>query len=122
MGPVAARRHAAEERAEANLQTPEGRRYQAAFDEKIQTWIQACTQESADSDHGKHELLAKVGKEGTVEDMTGIGSTRLGFCLARKLAESEVSKQAVFPPAPQADYWVRFDLNLEDTASAASLK
>jgi len=122
MGPMAARRHAAEEHAEANLQTPEGRRYQAAFEEKIHAWKQACTQESADSDHGKHELLAKVGKEGTVEDMTGIGSTRLGFCLARKLAESEVSKRAVFPPPPQADYWVRFDLNLEDAASAASVK
>lgn len=119
MGPMAARKHAGEESAEANLQTDEGRRYQAAFEEKIHTWMQACVQESASSDPGTHELLVKVGKEGTVEDMIGVGSTSTGFCLARKLAESRLSKQAVFPQPPQGDYWVRFDLNLPGSASAA---
>jgi hypothetical protein len=80
---------------------------------------QSCLQESTGSDPGNYELLIKVGKEGTVEDMMGLGFNRAGFCLSRKLAELRQAKQAVFPAPPQADYWVQFDVNSENLAAAA---
>jgi hypothetical protein len=60
-----------------NLHTPEGQRYNAAFAEKIHTWMQPCVEELAGSDLGNFELLIKVGKEGTIEDITGGGNSPL---------------------------------------------
>ena len=119
--PFMARKLAAEDSAEINLRTPEGQRYNVAFDEQIQKWIRPCIEELASSDPGKFELLIKVGKEGAIADMTGgIGiNTSVTRCLGQKLNEFRLSKQVVFPPPPQADYWVRFDFNPEKPTSAA---
>jgi len=115
-----ASRQAAEESAATNLQTAAGKHYNAAVAEKIQTWIQPCTEEGSSSEPRDFELLLKVGKEGEIEDMNGGGNASpLTQCLAKKLMEFRASKQAVFLPPPQADYWVRFDFNPEHPASAA---
>jgi hypothetical protein len=53
-----------------------------------------------------------------IEDITGGGNSPLMSCLGHKINDFRVSKQAVFPPPPQPDYWVRFDLNPESSTSA----
>jgi hypothetical protein len=113
-----AQKRPAEESAETNLHTPEGQRYNAAFAEKIHTWMQPCVEELAGSDLGNFELLIKVGKEGTIEDITGGGNSPLMSCLGHKINDFRLSKQVVLPPPPQPDYWVRFDLNPESSTSA----
>ena len=119
MAPYMARMQAAEESAEANLRVAEGQHYKTAFDEKIHTWVEPCVEAAVGSDLGKYELLIRVDKEGMIEDMLGVGNSPVMPCLGRKLAEFRMAKQAVFPPPPQADYWVRFDLNPENSPSAA---
>jgi hypothetical protein len=109
----------AEEAAETNLHTPEGQRYAAAFAEKIRTWMQPCTEQLAGADPGTFELLVKVGKEGTLDEITGSGHSDLMPCLGRKFNDFRTSKEAVFPAPPQPDHWVRFDLNPERSISVA---
>lgn len=119
MGPFMARKQAAEESAEGNVHSPAGKSYNAVFAEKIHTWMQPCVEELAGNDLGNFELLIKVGKEGTIEDITGGGNSPLMSCLGRKINDFRMSKQAAFAAPPQADYWVRFDFNPEHPASAA---
>jgi len=119
MAPMMARQRIAEEPAEANLQTPEGQRYKSAMEEKIHTLLQVCSAESAANAPGTYELLIKVGKAGTVDDVMGLGFSPAAFCLHNKLAEFRQAKQVVFPPPPQPDYWVRFDVVSENAAAAA---
>jgi hypothetical protein len=114
-----ARNRIAEEAAETNLHTPEGQRYAAAFAEKIRTWMQPCTEQLAGADPGTFELLVKVGKEGTLDEIAGSGHSELMPCLGRKLNDFRTSKAAVFPVPPQPDHWVRFDLNPEKAVSLA---
>lgn len=120
MGPFIAKKQAAAESAEANLQTPEGQRYKAAFEERIHTWMQPCVDALAGKDSRTFELLVKVGKEGAIDDMTGSGGSPLMPCLANQLNGFRLSKQVVLPPPPQPAYWVQVDPNPEDPASAAS--
>ena len=104
-----------------SLHTPEGKRYNAVFADKIQTWMQPCLQE-ASNDVRNFNLLLKVSKEGAIEDLSGGGNpSSLTQCLGHELLQFKVSKQAVLPPPPQPDYWVRFDFNPEH-AAAAELK
>src|SRR6266404_3335682 len=79
-----------------------------------------CLDDAAGSDLGTFELLIKVGKEGTIEEITGGGNSPLMSCLGHKINDFRLSKQAVFPPPPQPDYWVRLDFNQD--ASSAALK
>jgi hypothetical protein len=119
--PFMSRKQAAEDSAEANLHTAEGRNYNVAFADKIHSWMQPCVEALAGSDPGKFELLIKVSKEGSIEDITGGGLSPVMPCLGGKLNEFRQAKQAIFSPPPQPDYWVRFDLN-SDSSTAASLK
>ena len=121
VAPMMAKVHDAEESAATNLHTPEGKRYNAVFADKIQTWMQPCLQE-ASNDVRNFNLLLKVSKEGAIEDLSGGGNpSSLTQCLGHELLQFKVSKQAVLPPPPQPDYWVRFDFNPEH-AAAAELK
>jgi len=119
MGPFIARKQAAEDSAEANLQTLEGKSYSAAFAEKIHTWMQPCIEASQSKDFRSFELLVKVGKEGTVDDITGGGDSPLMACLGHQIHDFQLSKQIVFSPPPKPDYWVRFDLNPEGLGLSA---
>jgi len=117
--PFMARKRAAEESAEANQRTPEGRRYKTTFDEKIHAWMQPCVEALAGSDLGNFELLIKVGNDGTIAEITGGGHSPITSCLSHTINDFRLSKQAVFPTPPQPDYWVRFDFNPEGSATAA---
>jgi len=119
MGPFLARKQAAEDSAEANLHAAEGKTYSAAFAEKIHTWMQPCIEASQGKDFRSFELLVKVGKEGTIDDVTGGGDSPLMPCLGHQLNDFRLSKQVVFSPPPQPDYWVRFDLNPEGLGLSA---
>ena len=119
MRPFVAIRQTAEESAEANLNTPTGQLYKTTFDENIHTWMQPCVEASAGSDLGYFELLIKVGKEGEIEDINGTGASPLMQCLGHKLHDFQNSKQVVFPPPPQPDYWFRLDFDSESSTSAA---
>jgi hypothetical protein len=119
MGPFIARKQAAEESAEANLHGVNGQTYNAAFVEKIHAWMQPCIEALQGNDFRNFELLIKIGKAGTIDDITGGGDSPLMPCLGHQLNNFRLSKEAVFLPPPNPDYWVRFDLNPEDSASAA---
>lgn len=120
MEPFITKKQAAEDTAEANLHTLEGKSYHATFAAKIETWMQPCVEALAGKDPRTFELLIKVGKEGTIDEITGGGDSPLMPCLGHQLNDFRLSKQAVFPPPPQSDYWVRFDLNPERLAAAES--
>ncbi len=118
--PMMAKKHDAEEFVETSLRTPEGKKYNAAFAETVQTWAQSCLKEMGSNDLGDSELLLKIGKEGTIEDTTGSGTmSPFTQCLGHKLMEFKVSQHVVLAPPPQADYWVRFDFKSEHPAAAA---
>ncbi len=117
--PYTARRQAAEASAEANLQTTEGQKYNTVFAEKINTWMQPCLEALNGDEPGKFEFLIKVSKEGAVADFSASGNSRATPCLGNKINEFRQGKQVVFPPPPADDYWMRFDLNPGNAASAA---
>jgi hypothetical protein len=116
---VNAKNRPAEEAAEANLKTPRGERYNSSFADKIRTWLQPCLDDVSSSDLGKFELLIKVGKEGTIDDIRGGGDSRLMPCLGRKINDYRTSKQVALPTPPEPDYWVRFDFGGNSSNSAA---
>jgi hypothetical protein len=120
-GAIMAKKQAAEASAETNVQSVEGRRYNTAFDDVVQAWVRPCVRETGGGDPGKFELLIKVGKEGAIADASGAPSSSVPFnsCLGQKINEFRASKQAVFPPPPQPDYWVLYHVNSENSPSAA---
>ncbi|MGD1082714.1 MAG: hypothetical protein ABR881_30740 [Candidatus Sulfotelmatobacter sp.] len=109
----------AEESAEANLQTADGRGYKTAFDEKIRTLLPGCVQESG-TDLGSSKVLFRVGKDGTVDQVITVGPDRLGSCLLRKVSELAGKSRAVFPPPPKPDYWIRVDLDSAHSAMSGT--
>ncbi len=117
---VNAKRVDAEQSAGMNLHTSEGQNYNAEFAEKVTTLMEPCLEAAGSIDLPAFELVLKVGKDGTIEDMTGTGVlSPLTKCLGHKLADFQKTKQAVFAPPPQPDYWVRFDFNPKQSTSAA---
>jgi hypothetical protein len=116
--PLMARTRAAEDSAQSNLLAKDGKSYNAAFADKVQSLMKPCMEGLADSSLGEFELLIKVGKEGTIDEVTGSGHSPLMSCLGQKINDFRRSKEAVFPAPPQPDYWVRFDLKSESSTSA----
>ena len=109
----------AEESADANLQTADGRRYKAAFDEKMHVLLPACVHESG-TGSAQSKLFFRIGQGGTVDQVITIGPDRVGSCLLAKVSELAGKSRVVFPPPPEADYWIQVDLDLADSASAAT--
>jgi hypothetical protein len=116
--PMLARIRAAEESAETNLHAPGGREYNAAFLDKIHIWMQPCAEQLKGADLGDFELLIKIGKDGTIDDITGGGHSPIMPCLGEKIRGFRLSKQFVFAAPPQPDYWVRFNLKPVSTMSS----
>ena len=57
-----------EENADANLQTADGQRYKAAFDETMHTVLLDCTNASSGT-FSNSKLLFRIGKDGTVDQV-----------------------------------------------------
>jgi hypothetical protein len=110
VAPSMAQQRSIEDSADANMQSIDGARYRAAFDEKFENLARQCVQ-TAGSDQGKFEMLVSVGKDGSVERMTMNPSTGVGRCLFQKLMEFQMTHTAAFPPPPQPSYWIKLDLD-----------
>ena len=115
----AGQRQTAEEAVAANLRSPQGQQYQAIFAEKLLSLAQSCLEGQSASDISPVELLMKLGKDGTIEDIKGGGSPSvMSHCLGKKLYEFQQNNETAFPPPPQASYWVRYDFGPESVPTA----
>jgi hypothetical protein len=121
--PMMAKLRAVEAAAGANMQTPEGSRYNVSFEKTYRDLAQQCARMEGDSptqSEGKFETLTSVGAKGTVEDAK-IQSTGLaGECLYQKLHGFQLERATPFAPPPQAPYWVRVDLDWAEFAPVAA--
>lgn len=122
-GPSMAEILAIEAAAKSNAQTPEGARYQVAFEKTYRDLLRHCAVEHAgapDPNGSKFETLTNVGAKGTVEDMKISATGPIALCLDEKLRAFQQEKATPFPPPPQTPYWVRLDLDWADYTPVAS--
>jgi hypothetical protein len=121
--PIVAQRHAMEAAAQTNMQTPEGSRYKASFENTYRELVQQCVRTDGSSEaqwEGKFKTFVKVGAKGSVEDGAIYAMGPVVMCLQRKLQASRHERSPLFPPPPQAPYWVRLELDWADFAPVAS--
>ena len=119
MTPYQQKLHEIEDIAEAHRQTQVGQQYKAAVDAKMRELIKSCLG-LVTGEVDKFHWFVQVGKEGTIESISGPLTGPLGPCLGPKLKESYDKKEAVFPPPPEPSYWVRFDFDPADLAAVAA--
>jgi hypothetical protein len=105
--------------ANANMKTPEGLRYRAAFEKPYRALVQECMRQG-DGDYGKFKALTNVGTLGTVEDVRIYGNNPPASCLYGKLHQLQQEKSTAFPVPPHASYWVVLDLNWAEFAPVAA--
>lgn len=121
--PATVKLRALEAAAEANLQTPEGLRYQASFEKTYRGFVQDCVRTdgaSVQTWQGKFEVLISIGAKGTVEENRVYSIGPVVACLYQKLHMLQQEQAAPFPPPPHAPYWVRLDLDWADFAPVAA--
>jgi hypothetical protein len=121
--PFAVKLHAMEAAADANMKTPAGPRYQASFEKTYLGLLQECVRTdggSVDRWEGKFKVLISVGAKGTIEDNKIYSMGPVVTCLDDKMHALQLTKKRVFPPPPQAPYWVRLDLDWADFAPVAA--
>ena len=117
--PAVEKREAIEDAAAANVKTPEGTRYQSAFERKYRKLAQQCSKTDG-NDIDNMETLTSVGTDGTVEDMKIYSNSVVAMCVYQKLQAFRQQKGHVFPAPPQALYWVRLDLTKADFSPVAA--
>ena len=108
-----------EAKAAANEQTPEGARYEKAFERKYREVIQQCVRSDGGSVaewKGEFKTLTNLGAKGTVEDFRIQSVGPVVACLAAKLHDFREENATPFPPPPQAAYWVELHLDWGDFA------
>ncbi len=121
--PFAVKLHEMEAAADANMKTPEGPGYKASFEKTYRGLVQECVRTdggSVDKWEGTFESLTSVGAKGTVEDTKIYSMGPVVTCVYLKLRDLQKDKTIMFPPPPQAPYWVRLDLDWADFAPVAS--
>ena len=121
--PFAEKLYAMEAAADANMKTPGGPRYKASFEKTYLGLLQECVRTnggSIDRWEGKFKVLISVGEKGTVEDNKIYSMGPVVTCLDDKMKALQLTKKKVFPPPPQAPYWVRLDLDWADFAPVAA--
>jgi hypothetical protein len=84
---------------EANMQTPEGRRYEAEFRRKYANVIRTCFQLS-DSTLGNSELYIAISKDGRMERMVADGKNPAAACLY------QLFNKTLSPPS-HAPLWIK---------------
>ncbi len=117
--PILAKRRVIEAAAEGNMQTPEGRRYQTTLEEPYKSLVRQCVQPGG-ADAGTFKTLINVGDKGTVQDIRIYWHSAASHCVYEKLRAFQQEKATIFPPPPQAPYWVRLDVDWGEVASAAA--
>jgi hypothetical protein len=109
--------------AKANLETPEGARYKAAFEKSFRELLQQCvrTDGSTVTDwQGKFEALTDVRANGYCETSTITWMGPVVMCAYRKMRVSNQQKSPMFPAPPKDSYWIRLDLDWTDFAPVAA--
>ena len=121
--PVKAKEYAVRAAAEANMRTPEGARYKASFEKTYRELVQQCVRtdgSTVDQWKGKFETVASIGAKGTFEDGWIAWMGPVVMCLQRKIQTSRQEGSPLFPPPPQAPYWVKLDLDWADFTPVAA--
>ncbi len=121
--PFAEKLYAMEAAADANMKTPAGPRYQASFEKTYRGLLQECVRTDGsgiDRWEGKFKVLISVGAKGTIEDHNIYSMGPVVTCLDNKIQALKLTRKRVFPPPPQAPYWVRLDLHWADFAPVAA--
>ncbi len=116
--PILAKRKAIEAAADVNMQTPEGLRRRAAFEQQYKELARQC--EQGNSDVGMFKTLINVGAKGTVDDVRIYWHSAASHCVYEKLQALKKEGATPFPPPPQTPYWVRFDLDWAEVAPVAA--
>ena len=109
--------------ADANMKAPAGPRDKASFEKTYIGLLQECARtdgSSIDKWEGKFKVLTSVGAKGTVEESKIYSMGPVVDCVDDKMQALKLTKKSVFPPPPQAPYWVRLDLDWADFAPVAA--
>ena len=91
----------------ANMATAEGQAYENTLSDDF--WmshsevVTKCV-DTTSASHGKMEVLVKFVKDGTVGEVLITPNGPIGECLKQNLVKEK------FPPPPQADYWMKVDM------------
>jgi len=107
--------------AEANFKTSDGRRYQALIDARFNAAMPDCLKVAESTDSDKFEILLKIGRDGTVDQIQTVGISKVGFCVMRAMG-SQPHTRPTFPSPPAPGYWVRFDVDTPHSSSVALKK
>lgn len=94
---------------DTNLQTPEGKAYDAQlskdFPDKYMGTMRQCKQ-NAGGDLRSFWILMKLAQDGAVKEVLLYPSTKLGECARETQLRGKLS------PPPKADYWVSIYMKL----------
>jgi hypothetical protein len=125
MVPITIANRAKEAAALDNLRTPEGARYQLAFEKTYRGLLNECVRTdgaNVSEWKGKFETMIMVGGNGFVEDGGIHSAGPIVMCIYQKMRASHEQKLALFPPPPKPSYWVRVDLDWGAFAPVASVE
>lgn len=94
--------------ADANLTTPEGRRFDGelgkTFAANYSTAVADCQKNSGDPFLVPFDLLLQLGKTGAIEQVYSTFQTHVSTCLIPQVQKGQ------FPAPPQPSYWVKIHL------------
>ena len=97
--------------AEANLQTPAGRQFDAemarSFQANYRDILAACVTLAGPKQQVPFDLILRIGKTGTVEKVYFSVTSQISLCLASKVSQGH------FPAPPQPEYWVKVKVNFQ---------
>lgn len=113
IGPMQAKQNEMESNASANLKTPEGIRYKAAFEQKYRKIIASCMKTGGDFP-GSFETLTGVGAKGTIEEVRIYWNGVAAVCMYQRLLTLKQKQAKAFSAPPKTPYWIRLDLNEAD--------
>lgn len=123
VAPAAAQLRVVEATAAANEQTPEGAHYKAAFEKTYRELLQQCVRSDGGSVtqwQGKFKTLTNLGPKGTVEDIRIQAMGPVVTCLGQKLSSFKQENATLFPPPPQAPYWIELHFDWAEFGPVAA--
>jgi len=97
--------------AEANVKTPEGKRYDetfgSSFAQKERPVLVKCTKGLGESDLAGFDLVARVSDTGKLETVLVHPPTKVAECLRKGMATHG------YPGPPRAHYWVHVQMTIK---------
>jgi hypothetical protein len=121
--PRMALRVAQEQAAQANMRTAEGARYKVVFEKTYRTLLQQCVRTDGSTVQewqGRFDTLTSIGANGKFEDGSISWMGPVVMCMYRQMLASKKDGSPMFPPPPQASYWMKLDLDWADFAPVAA--